>query len=309
MYYLPIKPVCTLPVDALYTVHYFEYHKDFVFAGEQHDFWELMYVDKGEIIVSSGEKFFSLKQNQLTVFAPGEFHALRTNGMTAPNTLIVSFASSCSALYDLAGRSFLINEYARSLLAGILREATGIYENDLSDPSYRQLVRRPVAGAFAAEQLLCCNLQLLLIELIREGGFQRSHLPSSTTTANDRRQRFKALSVWIETHIDRTFTIEMLCAQAMVNKPVLEQLFHKHAGVSAIRYCRQRKIEKAKKMIREDTMNMSQISEYLGFSSVHYFSRTFRQIEHVSPSEYAKSVKAIVDHSLLVKEPDSQIDE
>ena len=42
-------------IDSIITIHYFEYMKDFVFHGESHDFWEMLYVDKGSVQVRSGE--------------------------------------------------------------------------------------------------------------------------------------------------------------------------------------------------------------------------------------------------------------
>ena len=83
----------------------------------------------------------------------------------------------------------------------------------------------------------------------------------------------------------------------MTNKKTLESIFKQCCGMSAIDYCRKRKTEYAKRLLREDAFNISEISEKLGFSSVHYFSRTFKDIENMTPSEYANSVKAIVDHS------------
>ena len=39
-----------IDINELYSVHYFEFGKGYAFAGESHNFWELVYVDKGEII-------------------------------------------------------------------------------------------------------------------------------------------------------------------------------------------------------------------------------------------------------------------
>ena len=36
-------------IDSIVTLHYFEFAKNYVFEGERHDFWECVYVDKGEI--------------------------------------------------------------------------------------------------------------------------------------------------------------------------------------------------------------------------------------------------------------------
>ena len=40
-------------ISELVTVHYFELAKDYKFPGERHDFWEFVYVDKGEITAYS----------------------------------------------------------------------------------------------------------------------------------------------------------------------------------------------------------------------------------------------------------------
>ena len=47
---LPLKSA--LCVEAIVSVHYFEYSSNYYFEGEQHDFWEFLYVDKGELDLS-----------------------------------------------------------------------------------------------------------------------------------------------------------------------------------------------------------------------------------------------------------------
>ncbi len=48
-------------------------------------------------------------------------------------------------------------------------------------------------------------------------------------------------------------------------------------------------------MIRDEQMNFTQISESLGYSSIHYFSRQFKNITGMTPSEYASSIRAIAE--------------
>jgi len=117
---------------------------------------------------------------------------------------------------------------------------------------------------------------------------------------NEFADKFKLISNWIDDHIDRKFTINDLCAECITNKQTLENIFKTNVGMSVIEFCRKRKIDFAKKYLREDSLNITQISEKLGFSSVHYFTRTFKKVENMTPSEYAKSAKAIIDHSEIV---------
>ncbi|MBE7037887.1 MAG: helix-turn-helix domain-containing protein [Ruminococcaceae bacterium] len=306
MYYKPTTPYNSLEIKSIYTIHYFEYHKDFSFSGEKHNFWEIMYVDRGEIAATADEKSFVLKQNQLVVYSPDEFHALHANNITAPNTIIVSFDCNSKSLNALKNQIFYINEHMRSMLAGIVREAKKAYSNNLSDPEYRKLIkakRKPEGtDSFAAEQMITCYLQMLLIELLRSGGYNR-HTRKSTVQKNEFADKFKLISNWIDDHIDRKFTINDLCAECITNKQTLENIFKTNVGMSVIEFCRKRKIDFAKKYLREDALNITQISEKLGFSSVHYFTRTFKKVENMTPSEYAKSAKAIIDHSERVSNP------
>lgn len=39
----------SIDIDAIITLHYFEYMKNFEFKGESHNFWEFLYVDKGTV--------------------------------------------------------------------------------------------------------------------------------------------------------------------------------------------------------------------------------------------------------------------
>ena len=59
-----------ITVRKIYTIHYFEYMKNFEFSGETHDFWELQCVYKGEIKVLD----HILKAGQVIFHKPNEFH-------------------------------------------------------------------------------------------------------------------------------------------------------------------------------------------------------------------------------------------
>ncbi len=50
------------------------------------------------------------------------------------------------------------------------------------------------------------------------------------------------------------------------------------------------KMKEAKKLIREKNYSVSQISDMLGYSSVHIFSRAFKKAVGMSPTAYSKSI-------------------
>ena len=88
-------------------------------------------------------------------------------------------------------------------------------------------------------------------------------------------------------------TIENLMKYSGLNRMGVNRLFKQNYGVSPIQYFIRLKIELAKKYIREDNYNISQVSEILGYSSVHYFSLQFKKTTGMSPTEYSTSIKAM----------------
>ena len=68
--------------------------------------------------------------------------------------------------------------------------------------------------------------------------------------------------------------------------------FQSHAGMAPMRYRNERKIESAKQMIRYSSqISNREIAEALGFSDEFHFSKRFRQIAAVTPTEFRKTIK------------------
>ena len=85
-------------IGRLYSVHYFEYPTNFKFEGESHDFWEVVYVDKGDICAVADDKTFTVSQGNAVFHKPNEWHTLQTSSESATNVVIFSFESSSPAM-------------------------------------------------------------------------------------------------------------------------------------------------------------------------------------------------------------------
>ena len=72
----------------------------------------------------------------------------------------------------------------------------------------------------------------------------------------------------------------------------LTVLFQKNLQISPGEYIRRIKLQESKQMIRENNLNFTEIAAALQYSTVHHFSRQFKEKFGVSPSEYAKSLQA-----------------
>ena len=84
----------SITIDEVISIHYFQYMSDFSFPGESHDFWELVCVDRGEIVAVAGDRKLALKKGNILFHKPNEFHNVLTNGRVSPSLVISSFIAA-----------------------------------------------------------------------------------------------------------------------------------------------------------------------------------------------------------------------
>ena len=166
MLYLGINLKDSLRIDKIYSIHYFEYMNDFSFPGESHNFWEFIYVDKGEVNITAGKTSHILKKGEIIFHEPNEFHDVQANGVIAPNLVIISFSCNNNAVSFFKGKQFKIDETERNLLADIIIEARHCFDCRLDDP-YLPNPPMKEADLFGAEQMIRLNLEHFLIHLYR----------------------------------------------------------------------------------------------------------------------------------------------
>ena len=290
-YKYPITRLFDIP--QIVTIHYFEYGKDFIFAGESHDFWEFLCVDKGEVTVTADNATHTLKKGSIIFHKPGQFHSVATNGVIAPNLVVISFVCHSPAMHFFEDRILQLGEPERNLLATIIAEAADAFSTPLDNPYTRQLYGNP-RQCPGAEQMIQLSLEHFLISLYRKGtsAVSDSQLTKSVKLKRDD-ETFRHIQAYMEDHLSQGLTIDQICHDNLIGPSQLQKLFHSKCGCGIIEYFSHMKITRAKELIREKNMNFTQIADYLGYASIHYFSRQFKKIAGMTPSEYALSIKAL----------------
>lgn len=288
-----------LVIDHLYSMHYFEYMNNFVFEGESHDFWEFLCVDKGELFVTADNREYHLKKGDIIFHRPNEFHSVRCNGKSAPNLVVISFDCVSPAMTFFEQKQLIINEAEQSLLAKIIHESRQTFEGRLDNPYQTKLIINP-AAPFGGEHLIRNYIEQLLISLIRRYNFKVPESNKTSESCNTKLTAYNAdnelydkIIQYMETHITTNIAIEQLCKDTLIGRSKAQRLFHERHHCGVINYFSAMKITTAKELIRSNSMNFTQISEHLGYTSIHYFSRQFKKMTGMTPSEYATSIKGL----------------
>lgn len=87
---------------------------------------------------------------------------------------------------------------------------------------------------------------------------------------------------------DEELTLGEVAAEVYLNPVYFGRVFKKSQGVSFKQYLRDKRIELAKRLLLEEEMSISAISERAGFPGHSYFSQVFKQQTGMLPSEYRK---------------------
>jgi AraC-like DNA-binding protein len=91
---------------------------------------------------------------------------------------------------------------------------------------------------------------------------------------------------YIEKNYRKPISLKDMARYSHLGVSRFSQIFRTQTGRSPINYLNHMRIEKARSLLVFSIMSISEITEYLGFSSIHYFSRMFKKHTGISPAKY-----------------------
>lgn len=285
----------SVTINQIISVHYFQYMSDFSFPGESHDFWELVCVDRGEIDALAGDRRLTLKKGNILFHKPNEFHNVLTNGKVSPSLVVIGFECHSPAIKSFEDQLMSVQDTEKELLAQIIVEARNTFSGRLDDPYQEELIFNSEPLTFGSAQLISHYLEQLMIHLYRRYfsyslPVRSSRFLAEASSGND---TYNRIVRYMEEHLGERMTIDRICRDNLVGRSQLQKLFRDTKGCGVIEFFSMMKIDTAKQMIRDNQLNFTQIADRLGYNSIHYFSRQFKQITTMTPSEYATSIRLL----------------
>ena len=258
-------------VDNIYTFWYQEKEQGFLFPGESHPMAELTYVDQGSLhSVAEGQDLL-LKQGDLVIYGPDQWHMQYSDIGVAPRFVTISFALGSGGLQTLYNRKFTAPQAVVTVLQNMLREQERM--DDFSG------------------DIILSQLNMLLLLLLREVEAPRGGKLQTSNAIHSENEIIRQAQQFISSHIREKLSVPLVARQVDVSPSYLTALFHKNLQISPGEYIRRIKLQESKQMIRENNLNFTEIAAELQYSTVHHFSRQFKEKFGITPTEYAKSVR------------------
>jgi len=251
----------------------------------RHEFYELVFIDRGVALHSHEDKTEILTTGDIFLILPGEVHSyISTNNTALYNCLFTAEALRGleNDLQNVGELKFLLNTSRQNRLD---RAHAGVAERQEIVLKLGQLIwerlNRPVGWQLKSKALLMD----LLVTYARLA--ENQNRTESETSVNFR-QILKAVT-YIENNYTRDLPAEEIARESGLSVGYLSKQFKGFLGTSPSEYVRNFRIAKAAEMLRVPDKSVADIARELGFGDITLFSRQFRQVTGTSPTGFRKN--------------------
>ncbi len=264
-------------VTNIYSYYYNVKGKGYHFDGESHEFWELTYVDTGELIVEVEGEEFKVESQEIMIFFPGQFHKQHIDGNNSSSYLTIMFDMNLQPdkIEHIKNTVIECNNNVYNLMNKFIQETTQFEAHTTK----------------FSKDLVILTLKEILVNLAQVD----HHESSRQEIINPIQSKFEnellnEINNYIHNNIYEPLTVEDICAHFSISRSTLQSLFKKHVNIPPKRYVNDLKMAQAQRLILEGKYSITEVSLNLGFSSIHYFSRKFKASFGMAPTEYLQSV-------------------
>lgn len=279
--YLRHRIVNVIDIKELIALEYLDFEGRYKNYEEHHPFYEVCFVETGEVTVSVNSREHVIHKNELFLIAPGDKHSYRSAYGNLARAFVICFESPCTALRSLSGICHALDSMRAQCMQTIIDESRNTFrmnENDLLE-----VVEHP---NFGGQQVILLQLQYLLISLMR----QLSEKKDSQLIILSEEQFYHDLVGiiigYFEEMLDTKLSLDKICAKVNYSRSFLCKTFKEQTGETLFARFNRMKIDEAKRLLKETELSVTEIAAKLGFSELKYFCALFKKQEGITPTVF-----------------------
>lgn len=242
-----------------------QYSEEWNSSPHTHDCTELFLVTGGHGSLHVGNAVIPVTADDFIIVNGGVSHT-ETSDLKDPMKYVVLGVEGLETRCGSGGYAILHRFSDQRPAAACIRML--LQEAEAAQPGYEDV---------------CHNLLQIILLLLRRREAEILH-PAVPGPKSSR--ECSLVRRYIDSHFKENLTLDQLAAMASLSKYYLVHAFQKEYGLSPIRYLTRRRIEESRFLLAETDHSLTHIARVLGFSSLSYFSQSFRRIEGISPKEY-----------------------
>ena len=255
-----------------------------IIPEHQHEnFFEVSYIVDGKGMFISNDIKQSIKKGDLFLSLPFERHEIISDSYNPLRYFYISFSfKEDSNFYKILFSDKLLK----------LEPVDRIYNttNLKIQNSFNDLISILESRSEVSNlkfELMAKSFALEIYDIFTKNEMKKYSSPNLTTEDSI----YYSITKYIDDNLLKLENLQDISLALNHNYSYLSRIFKSKFGRSMHDYFSIQKINMAKKLIEEDKMSLTEIADYLNYSSVYVFSRSFKNIEGVSPQIYKKNLK------------------
>ena len=239
------------------------YSQNSTVLPHSHEYFHYLYVKSGSGTIDIDTKSYALIPGHIYIMARGIRHSIYSgeNGLSA---------------YEIKFNT--VDKEKRERLERLPHkiELVGCKAEDIFENIFTEMQNMDVYYERVVEALL----EQLIFILIRSSENNRE---KRTTTYS---QKFSDVLFYMNQNLSKEITLKTLADIVHMEKIYFLKSFKAAIGATPMDYLRRLRINKAKKLLANSDMNITQISSAVGFQTIHHFTGVFKKSTGKSPTEY-----------------------
>ncbi len=247
--------------------------EDFNYHGESHDFWEMVYIEKGTVGITAGSRIFTCLPGTLIFHKPNEFHRIWNAGGSPIRFTVISFSLLGDYARILYNKVVTLTEKAEQLMDSLKQQILKNLGEDRFLPSDLQCAGVPFG-------IFCNTLELLLYACA-----ETVDQPREQTTGNA--AVFTAAVKWMREKVNTPMKARELAETLHISLSQLKRIFRQYASTGVHEYFLKMKMDTARQLLRQG-QSVNMVSEAVGFDTPNYFSAAFKREIGVTPGQYRR---------------------
>lgn len=255
--------------------------------------YELMFVKSGHAIVHIENEDYEVQANDIVLFKPKQKHSIELIGdetFIQPHIHFDLIAQENSPDVFISFKKLEeMDEYERSLFR---LDITDVFVSPfpnvihLKKPYLVEYIIFEIVRLYESRQpfsqiaIQGLFLQLWYQLLVEIQGTQESRNKELSLIAE--------VKLYLEQNTNRTITLEELENHFFVNKYYISRLFQKKYKISLVQYHIRQRIQQAERLLNLTNLSVAEIAKYVGYNSTQRFSKVFKKLKGITPTEYRK---------------------
>lgn len=252
----------------LRTVWNFNWDESFVFSGETHISWEIVYVASGCVCVTEDENLYTLREGEMIIHAPMEFHSIRSAENTNPNVYVITSIVEGALPKNLTEGVFALTQAEQKEYKEIYSRLFDFFNSDERDALYGQECTD--------------SLSAFLIRI------NKNHTAEAKLLLSHSAMEYKRIILSMVEHVSDNCTLEELAALNKTSASNIKALFKKHSGTSPMLHYSRLRCTEAIRLMSEG-YSAAETANALNFSSPNYFNTFFKRMTGKPPAAFIRS--------------------